>query len=197
MDKIPGIDSDHSRKPIFLNKLRMVWARHPQFNGNNSILVDDCRYKSLKNNYENCLAIRSYKPKVEVPKVEVPKAPSYLTEHIFSWLQWWLRDPFPIAYARRNPLFDIEDDISRLVPNYFIAMEMYSYGEEPPNTDIWTLYLATQFETQKIMLIQKSLFEYTTLSFANSYSTKIWCYLELILVLVGTTIDIEWLQYWY
>ena len=68
--------------------------------------------------------------------MEVPKAPSYLTEHILPWLERWLRDPFPTAYARKNPLFDIEDDISGFVTNYFVAMEMYSYREEPPNTDI-------------------------------------------------------------
>lgn len=131
MEGIPGIDSAHSDKPVFLKKLRTVWARHPQFNANNTILVDDCRYKSLKNNYENCLAIRSYEP-----KVEVPNAPLYLTEYILPWLQRWLHDPFPTAYARKNPLFDIEDDISGFVTNHFIAMEMYSYREDPPNTDI-------------------------------------------------------------
>ena len=102
-------------KPVFLKNLRTVWARHPLFDASNTILVDDCRYKSLKNNYENCLAIRSYDPPV-VDK----DYPFYLLDLILPWLQGWIEDQYPTGYTRRNPIFDREDDVSGYVADYFI-----------------------------------------------------------------------------
>lgn len=131
MAEIPGIELSCSGKEVFLKKLRTVWAKHPQFDASNTILVDDCRYKSLKNNYENCLAIRSYEP-----KVDVPHSPGYMMTRILPWLFGWLKDPYPSAYTRKNPLFDIEDDISMFIANHFIAMEGYSYSFAPPHPDI-------------------------------------------------------------
>lgn len=128
MTDVPHVEKDTPDKPIFLKKLRTVWAKHPQFDANNTILVDDCRYKSLKNNYENCLAIRSYEP-----KVVARDAPLYLNDLIMPWLLGWITDPYPTAYTRKNPMFDIEDDISGLVADYFIAMEGYSYRSDPPD----------------------------------------------------------------
>lgn len=51
--------------------------QHLQFDANNTILVDDCGYKFLKNNYDNFLAIRSYKPMVAAQDV-----PLYLLDLI-------------------------------------------------------------------------------------------------------------------
>ena len=115
-------------KPVFLKLLWAVWARHPNFDASNTILVDDCRYKSLKNNYENCLAIRSYKPMV----VEQDNL-FYLVDIILPWLLRWIRDPYPTAYTRKNPIFDVQDDISGYVTNHFIQMEGYSYRFDPPD----------------------------------------------------------------
>ena len=115
-------------KPVLLKKLRTIWARHPSFDASNTILVDDSRYKLLQNNYENCLAIRSYDPLV----VE-EKYPYYLMDLVWPWLDGWIQDEYPTAYSRRNPIFDIEDDVSRYVADYFIRMEGYSYRFDPPD----------------------------------------------------------------
>ena len=127
MAEVPHVANDVLEKPVFLKNLRTIWARHPRFDASNTILVDDCRYKSLKNNYENCLAIRSYDPLV------VEEAyPFYLMNLILPWLKGWLQDQYPTAYTRRNPIFDIQDDVSRYVADYFIEMEGYSYRFDPP-----------------------------------------------------------------
>lgn len=39
-----------------------------------------------------------------------------------------------LGYCRKHPLFDVEDDLSPLVAEYFVAMEGYSYRFDPPNT---------------------------------------------------------------
>ena len=127
MAEVPHVANDVLEKPVFLKNLRKIWARHPRFDASNTILVDDCRYKSLKNNYENCLAIRSYDPLV----VE-EACPFYLVDLILHWLKGWLQDQYPTTYTCRNPIFDVEDDVSRYVADYFIEMEGYSYRFDPP-----------------------------------------------------------------
>lgn len=128
MAEVPHVPEHVLNKPVFLKNLRTVWARHPSFDASNTILVDDCRYKSLKNNYENCLAIRSYDPLV-VDK----DYPFYLLHLILPWLQGWIHDRYPTAYTRKNPIFDIEDDVSGYVADYFIQMEGYTYRFDPPD----------------------------------------------------------------
>lgn len=121
------MSAEYGDKPIFLKLLRTVWKKYPQFNAQNTILVDDTRYKSLKNDYESCVCIRSYEP-----KYYDPAKPKYLMDVIFPWLCGWIEDKFPTAYSRRTPLFDVEDDISSFVAEYFVAMEGYSYRFDPP-----------------------------------------------------------------
>ena len=59
--------------------------------------------------------------------------PFYLVDLILPWLEGWLQDQYPTAYTRRNLIFDIEDDVSRYVADYFIEMEGYSYRFDPPD----------------------------------------------------------------
>lgn len=128
MAEVPHVPDHVLNKPVFLKNLRTVWARHPLFDASNTILVDDCRYKSLKNNYENCLAIRSYEPPV-VDK----DYPFYLLDRILPWLQGWIEDQYPTSYTHKNLIFDTEDDVSGYVTDYFIQMESYSYRFDPPD----------------------------------------------------------------
>lgn len=118
-------------KLVFMKNLRKMWARHPLFDASNTILVDDYRYKSLKNNYENCLAIRSYNPPVD------KDYPFYLVDLILPWLQGWIQDQYPTVYTRKNAIFDTEDDVSGYVANYFIQIEGYSYTFDPPDLGDW------------------------------------------------------------
>ncbi len=124
---VPHVTSNVPDKPVFLKLLRTVWAKHPTYDSSTTILVDDCRYKSLKNDYENCLAIRSYEPTYDDPYY-----PLYLEHLVKPWLTRWIRDPFPTGYTRKNPIFDIEDDISPLVADLFVEREKYSYHFDPP-----------------------------------------------------------------
>ncbi|MCO5599543.1 hypothetical protein L7F22_053649 [Adiantum nelumboides] len=115
------------QKLVFLKKLQRVWEKHPQFNTSNTILLEDTRYKSLKNDYDNCLLIRSFDPGVE------PKGSLYLVDIVEPWLLEWIIAPCPLAYCEKHPLFNVEDDLSPLVAEYFVAMEGYSYRFDPPN----------------------------------------------------------------
>ena len=125
---MPALLEEFGDKPIFLKLLRRVWRKHPQFNVATTLLVDDTRYKSLKNDYESCCCIRSYEP-----TYYDPQQPKYLMQLIFPWICGWLADKFPTAYSRHNPLFDVEDDISLYVANYFVSLEGYSYRFDPPD----------------------------------------------------------------
>ncbi|MCO5561074.1 hypothetical protein L7F22_014695 [Adiantum nelumboides] len=124
---VPYVGVEFWQKPIFLKKLQRVWKKHPQFNASNTILLEDTRYKSLKNDYDNCLSIRSFDPGME------REGSLYLTDIVEPWLLEWIRAPCPLAYCRKHPLFDVEDDLSPLVATYFVAMEGYSYRFDPPN----------------------------------------------------------------
>ena len=114
------------QKPVFQKKLQTVWEKHPEFNASNTLLLEDTHYKSLKNDYDNFLAIRAFEPEVE------PDGSSYLVDLVEPWLLEWIRDPCPLAYCRTHPFFDVEDDLSPLVANYFVEMEGYSYRFDPP-----------------------------------------------------------------
>lgn len=124
---VPSMPVGVGDKPVFLKLLRRVWEKHPSYNASTTILVDDCRYKSLKNAYENCLAIRSYEPSYQDPYY-----PLYLNDLVKPWLQNWIIDPYPTAYSRQHPIFDVEDDLSPIVANYFVEREGYTYLFDPP-----------------------------------------------------------------
>lgn len=88
------------QKPVFLKKLQTVWEKHLEFNGaSNTLLLENTRYKSLKNDYDNCLAIRAFEPEVE------PDGSSYLANLVEPWLLEWIRDPCPLAYIIGLTLF--------------------------------------------------------------------------------------------
>ncbi|MCO5578582.1 hypothetical protein L7F22_032426 [Adiantum nelumboides] len=112
------------QKPVFL---RRVWKKHPQFNSSNTILLEDTRYKSLKIDYDNCLSIHSFDLGVE------PEGSSYLVDIVEPWLLEGIRAPCPLAYCKKHPLFDVEDDLSPLIAEYFVAMEGYLYWFDSPN----------------------------------------------------------------
>ncbi|MCO5553165.1 hypothetical protein L7F22_006686 [Adiantum nelumboides] len=124
---VPYIDAKFWQKPIFLKKLQRVWGKHPQFNASNTILLEDTRYKSLKNDYDNCLFICSFDSGVK------PEGSSYLADIIKPWLLEWIRAPYPLFYCRKHSLFDVEHDLSPLVAEYFVAMEGYLYRFDPSN----------------------------------------------------------------
>ncbi|MCO5566454.1 hypothetical protein L7F22_020131 [Adiantum nelumboides] len=63
---VPYVDAKFWQKPVFLKKLRRVWEKHIQFNASNTILLEDTRYKSLKNDYDNRLSICSFDLEVEL-----------------------------------------------------------------------------------------------------------------------------------
>ena len=110
----------------FLEEAADSWEKHPQFNASNTMLVEDTCYKSFKNDYLNCLPVRSFEPEVELENS------SYLANVVEPWLAEWIRDPCPLAYCRAHPMFNVEDDLSPLV-NYFVEMEGYSYRFDPPS----------------------------------------------------------------
>lgn len=112
---VPGMPGEVGDKPIFLKLLRSLWAKHWSFDTSTTILVDDYRYKSLKNDYKDFLAIRSY----ELTYLD-PYYPLYLKDLVHPLLEDWIFAPHPIAYSLQHPLFDIEDDVSPLVTDYFI-----------------------------------------------------------------------------
>ena len=114
-------------KPVFPKRLRTIWEKHPNFDATNTILVDDCRYKSLKNDYENCLAIKSYDPMVIEANDQF-----YLADVILPWLLGWIRDPYPRAYTRKHPIRSVQDEVSSYVTTHFLAVEGYSYKFDPP-----------------------------------------------------------------
>ncbi|KAI5074780.1 hypothetical protein GOP47_0010741 [Adiantum capillus-veneris] len=107
--------------------MKLLWHKYPQFNEASTLLVDDTRYKSLKNDYESCCCIRTYEP-----NYYDPNKPKYLMDVILPWITGWLDEKFPTAYSRRTPLFDVEDDISLYVVDYFVSLEGYSYRFDPP-----------------------------------------------------------------
>ena len=88
--------------------------------------MDDSRYKSLKNDYESCLCVCSYEP-----YYYDPRAPLYMMDVIYLWLTGWIKDSFPTMYSRRTRLFDVQDDLTPLIADHFIAMEGYAYKFDP------------------------------------------------------------------
>lgn len=128
MQTIPFLSKDTSNKPVFLKNMKTVWEQHPEFDATNTLLVDDSRYKSLKNDYANCLAVRSY-----WAAVVNDNFPLYLMHEVLPWLLQWIHDTCPTAYSRKHPMFDVEDDVSPIIASYFVESEGYSYRFDPPD----------------------------------------------------------------
>ncbi|KAI5069653.1 hypothetical protein GOP47_0015954 [Adiantum capillus-veneris] len=127
MKDVAGLLGQFGDKPIFLKLLRRVWHKHPQFNEASTLLVDDTRYKSLKNDYESCSYIQTYEP-----NYYDPNKPKYLMDVVLQWITRWLDEKFPTSYSRHTPLFDVEANISLYVADYFVSLEGYSYRFDPP-----------------------------------------------------------------
>ena len=85
-------------------------------------VVDDRGYKLMKNDYENCLAVRSYEP-----NYHDSRHPLYLQDLIEPQLIDQIQDAYSIAYTHKNPFYYLEDETSPLVVDYFIHQKGYSY----------------------------------------------------------------------
>ena len=139
-------------KPIFLKLLWIEWERYPKFDASNTILLD-CRNKLLKNDYKNCLAIKSYDPMVIEANDQF-----YLADVILPWLLGWIRDPYPRAYTRKHPIRSVQDEVSSYVTTHFLAVEGYSYKFDPPCLgEPWTISLV-KFSIMKHCIIWKPTF---------------------------------------
>ena len=70
-----------------------------------------------------CLYVLSYKS-----DYYDPRAPLYLMDVIYPWLTGWIKDSFPTMYSRCTPLFDVQDDLTPLIADHFIAVKgWYAY----------------------------------------------------------------------
>ena len=74
---------------MFLKNLSAVWAKHLEYNSSNTILIDDARYKSLKNPCENYICPPTFEPEDESQNA------TYLMNTLLPYINEWMNDPFP------------------------------------------------------------------------------------------------------
>ena len=73
---VPGTASGRdSSKPLFLKCLVDFWQYFSEFNGSNTLLVDDTRYKSMRNPWHCCICPPSFDPEDD------DQDPNYLDCH--------------------------------------------------------------------------------------------------------------------
>lgn len=109
---VPSAPESLWQKPIFLKNLSVVWDKLPEYNAQNTMLVDDSRYKCLRNPEHTYVCPEGFDPE------DVNQDPKYLTKVMLPWLYRWAQCSLSDMFVHFNPIKNDRDHISQLVIDY-------------------------------------------------------------------------------
>lgn len=109
--------SKDSGKPIFLKCLSDFWAvTKGQYHANNTLLVDDSRYKSMQNPWHYCICPTSFDPE------DPDQDPNYMMSTLLPWLlRWNAAKDYP-KYATKSMIFNSNDNVSSHVIEHYHSL---------------------------------------------------------------------------
>ena len=114
VDGVPA-GRDNS-KPIFCKRLSNLWETYPNFNSDNTLLVDDTRYKSMLNPWHTCISPPSFEPE------DKEADPFFLTNILMPWLMQWEASKNPAKYAEENMIKNHKDEVSTHVMQHYFML---------------------------------------------------------------------------
>lgn len=114
-EEIPHTPIDLRDKPVFFKPLYQVWRQFPKYDEDRTLLVDDTRYKNMRNNWDNCICPPTFDPLNE------EQDPYYLTRTLLPWLCRWVLTPNALDYTKANPISNPSDELSRQVFAQFVS----------------------------------------------------------------------------
>ena len=113
-EEIPQTPIDLRDKPVFFKPLYHVWRRFREYDEAWTLLVDDTRYKNMRNNWDNCICPPTFDPMNE------EQDPDYLTRTLLPWLCRCVLTPNALDYTKANPINNPSDELSRAVFSHFV-----------------------------------------------------------------------------
>lgn len=114
------VDRESGRKPIFLKCLEDIWCNElVEFTEENTLLVDDTRYKSMLNPYHCCICPPSFDPE------DAEQAPMFLLETLLPWLMRWRVSKTPRDFVHLNMMFNDKDTLSTAVMEHQAACDKW------------------------------------------------------------------------
>ncbi|MCO5550354.1 hypothetical protein L7F22_003838 [Adiantum nelumboides] len=101
-------------KPVFFKSLHHVWNKFPEYDSSRTLLVDDSRYKNMRNVWDNCICPLTFDP------LDEDQDPDYLTRTLLPWLCRWALTPNFLEYTKANPISNPKDELLSLVFEHFV-----------------------------------------------------------------------------
>lgn len=101
-------------KPLYFKPLCHVWKKFPEYDSSRTLLVDDSRYKNMRNDWDNCICPPTFDP------LDENQDPDYLTRTLLPWLCRWALTPNSLEYTKANPINNPKDELSSLVFEHFV-----------------------------------------------------------------------------
>ncbi|MCO5584017.1 hypothetical protein L7F22_037936 [Adiantum nelumboides] len=99
---------------LFFKPLHHVWNKFLEYDSSRTLLVDDSRYKNMRNVWDNCISPPTF------DTLDEDQHPDYLTRTLLPWLCRWALTPNSLEYTKANPISNPKDDLSSLVLEYFV-----------------------------------------------------------------------------
>ncbi|MCO5553299.1 hypothetical protein L7F22_006820 [Adiantum nelumboides] len=113
-EDIVGIPRDLAGKAVFFKPLYHVWNKFSEYDSSRTLLVDDSRYKNMRNVWDNCICPPTFDPLNE------DQGPDYLTRTLLAWLCRWALTPNSLDYTKENPISNPKDELLSLVFEHFV-----------------------------------------------------------------------------
>ncbi|MCO5612845.1 hypothetical protein L7F22_067116 [Adiantum nelumboides] len=113
-EEIAKAPRDLASKPVFFKPLHHVWNKFPEYDSSRILLVDDSRYKNMRNVWDNCICPPTFDP------LDEDQDPDYLTRTLLPWLCRWALTPDSLEYTKANPISNPKDELSSLVFEHFV-----------------------------------------------------------------------------
>ena len=118
LSDVNGVPSgSENRKPIFLKCLEDVWCYEPEFTEENTLLVDDTRYKTMLNPWHCCICPTTFDLE------DAGQDPYFLTGNLLPWLLKWRASPTPRQYVNRNIMYNSKDTLSSIVMEHHSSLQ--------------------------------------------------------------------------
>lgn len=118
LSDVNGVPSgSENRKPIFLKFLEDEWHYEPEFTEENTLLVDDTRYKTMPNPWNGCICPTTFDPE------DADQDPYFLTLNLLPWLLKCRASPTPRQYVNCNMMYNSKDTLSSIVMEHHSSLQ--------------------------------------------------------------------------
>ncbi|MCO5571966.1 hypothetical protein L7F22_025717 [Adiantum nelumboides] len=107
-EEIAGASRDLAGKPLFFEPLYHDWNTFPNYDSSWTLLVDDSRYKNMRNVWDNYICPPTFDPLSE------DQDPDYLMHTLLPWLCRWALTPNSLEYTKANPISNHKDELLSL-----------------------------------------------------------------------------------